>query len=125
MYVIYFILFGIISYKTNLGFEYTNGFELLWGSFVVVAVTWIIDTIIFKLAYDWTGFLSELLEYNVDDRKTTHWKFRALFSIPVLIFSLTPLCSVVMTPLVHSTYIWISGQCNNLLTQITDILSPK
>lgn len=122
MYIIYLLIYGIISFTTSFGFEYTNGFELLWGSCITAAITLIIDKIIFKFAYDWTKFFSNLCEYNTDDRKTTHWKFRVFFSIPVLIFSLTPLCSIVMTPLVHSSFVYVSGLYQNLLRQISDAM---
>lgn len=56
MCLIYFLLYSIISYKTDFGFEYTNGFELLWGSIVAAFITQLIDITIFKISYDWTGF---------------------------------------------------------------------
>lgn len=103
-YIIYFLIYNFISYKTDFGFEYTNGFELLWGSILCAIITGIIGNIIFRLAYDCTGFFDKLCDYNTNERKTKHWKFRMLLSIPLLLFSLTPLCSMAMTPLVHNNY---------------------
>lgn len=122
MYIIYFLLYSIINYYTDLCFEYSDGFELLWGSIVAAFITWVIDIIIFRIAYDWTGVLSKLCDYGVDERKTTHWKCRVFFSILILIFSLTPLCSMIMTPIVHSSFIWVSEYCNDVMKQISDAM---
>lgn len=120
MYLIYFLIYSIISYKTDFGFEYTNGFELLWGSIVAAFITQLIDITIFKISYDWTGFLSKILKYSGNERKTTHWKFRSLFSIPVLIFSLSPLCSMCMTPLIHFSYVWLREYFYETINQISE-----
>lgn len=122
MYIIYFFLYSIINYYTDFGFEYSDGFELLWGSVVVAFIIWVIDIIIFRIAYDWTGVLSKLCDYGTDERKTTHWKFRVVFSIPILIFSLTPFCSMIMTPIVHSSFILVSEYYNNIMKQIEDVI---
>lgn len=122
MYIIYFLLYSIINYYTDLCFEYSDGFELLWGSIVAAFITWVIDIIIFRIAYDWTGVLSRLCDYGADERKSTHWKFRVVFSIPILIFSLSPFCSIIMTPIVHSSFIWVSEYCNDVMKQINDAI---
>lgn len=122
MYIIYMAIYFVVSGATEFGFEYSNGFELLWGTIVTALVTQIIDFFIFKIAYDWTDFLNRLFKYNVDERKTTHWKFRALFSIPVLIFSLSPLCSICMTPLVHTSYIWLREYFYETINRISETI---
>lgn len=123
MYIIYVLIFCVISYKTDFGFKYTNGFELLWGSIVVALITMIIDQMLFMIAFDWTGFLSKLLMFTSYDRKNAHWAFRACLSILVLIFSLTPLCSILITLLVHSSYLWVLNIYYNLLKQSTDAIT--
>ena len=125
MYIVYLLLYILISYKTDFGFKYTNGFELLWGSIIAALITTAMDAIIFRLSYRWTGFLSKLYDYNAHERKTAHWKFRMIFSIPVLLFALSPLCSMCMTPLIHCSYVWLSVQYNNIIKQITAVLIPK
>lgn len=123
MYIIYFLLYSIINYYTDLCFEYSDGFEFLWGSIVAASIVWILDIIIFRIAYDWTGVLSKLCDYGADERKTTHWKFRVVFSIPILIFSLTPFCSMIMTPIIHSSFILVSGYYNDVMKQIEDAIT--
>lgn len=121
-YILYFLIYSLISYLTDLGFSYTNGFEFLWGSIVCALISGIIGNIIFRLSYDITGILSSICSYNYDERKTTHWKFRLIFSLPVFLFSVTPLCPMVMTPIVHITFIFVSEQCNSWVTQFSDKL---
>ena len=118
MYIIYFLLYGIINYMTDFGFSYSDEFELLWGSLIVALILQVVDSIIFRLAYDCTGFLSKLCNYNFDDRKIAHWKFRMFFSIPVLIFSLTPFCSMLMTPIVHGSFLCVLKYYNDIMKQI-------
>ncbi len=122
-YLIYFVIYSLISYKTDLGFEYGNGFELLWGSIVTALISGIIGNLIFRLSYDWTGFLSALLQHSRAERRSVHWLFRLIFSIPVLIFSLSPLCPLLMTPLVHHSFVYVSGCYNRILNQLIEEFS--
>lgn len=125
MYIIYLLIYSVTNYKTNLAFEYANGFEFLWGSIVAALITLIIDILIFKFSYDWTGFLSKLCIFNSDERQKAHWKFRAILSTLVFLFSLTPLCSICMTPIVHTSYIWVSTAYYDIVNQIAKALTSS
>lgn len=116
------LIYYIVSCATEFGFEYSNGFELLWGSIVTAFITQLLDVAIFKISYKQTGFLSKILKYSGNERKTTHWKFRSLFSIPVLIFSLSPLCSMCMTPLIHFSYVWLREYFYETINQISEAI---
>lgn len=118
MYAIYFLLYSLINYMTDFGFSYTNEFEFLLGSLIVAIILQAADLIIFRIAYDCTGFLNKLCNYNSDDRKIAHWKFRMFFSLPVLIFSLTPFCSMLMTPIVHGSFLCVLKYYNDIMKQI-------
>lgn len=116
------LIYYIVSCATEFGFEYSNGFELLWGSIVTAFITQLLDVAIFKISYKQTGFLSKILKYSGDERKTDHWKFRALFSIPVLIFSFSPLCSMCMTPLIHTSYVWLREYFYDTVNRISETI---
>lgn len=117
-YLIYFSLYSFMSYKTNFGFEYSNGFELLWGSLLSAFISGIIANIIFYISYDLTGWLSILCDCTKTERKSLHWKFRLVFSFFVFIFTVTPFCSMIMTPLVNITYTFFLAHYNNLIDDI-------
>ena len=107
-YIIYVLLFTIVNYKTNLGFDYNSGFELLWGSIIATLILKIIGDIIFRISYKMTGDISKTFKHNKENRRSLHWKFRLILSLLVLIFSLTPLCSLIISPLVHNSYEYIT-----------------
>ena len=121
-YIIYFSLYSFISYKTNFGFKYSDSFELLWGSIVAALISGWIANIVFKLSYYLTGRFDVILDFNYDERKSAHWKFRFLFSFLVLIFTFTPFCNKIMTIIVHTSYIYITNFLINNWNQFIDRL---
>ncbi len=121
-YIIYFLIYSFISYKTDYGFEYSTGFEYAWGFLLCSVISTVIDNIIYRLSYSWTGFFSDLCGYTSEERRKTHWKIRSLFAFIVLVITLTPLCSIVLTPVVHSSYILISDYCHTFFNRIINIL---
>lgn len=122
-YLIYFSLYSLISYKTSFGFEYSDYVELICGSIAAALISGLIANIVFKISYNLTGFFSALLDFNSDERRSAHWFFRLLFSIPVLIFTLMPLCSMVITPIAHITSVFVKNYGLNLKDQIIDTLT--
>lgn len=120
LYIFYFTLYSIISHTTDYGFDYNNAFELMWGSALVALISSIIENIIFKISYKLTGSTSILLSHNKEERRVTHWIFRTILASLVLLISITPLCSKILTPLVHSTYEILSSYFHKLLNEISE-----
>lgn len=121
-YIIYMFLYSYVSYKTDFGFEYTNGYELLWGSIVAALISGWFANILFKLCYYLTGRFSMLLDFNSEERRSVHWKFRFFFSFLVLMFTYTPLCNMIMTLIVHASYTYIANFLTNSWNQYIDTL---
>ncbi len=61
----------------------------------------ILDNIFCEIVYRTTGFLSRICGYDGSDRKMVHWFIRVILYIVVYVISITPLCSIILTPVVQ------------------------
>ena len=71
------------------------------GILVTTILMNILDNIFCEIAYRTTGFLSRSCGYNSSDRKMVHWFIRVILYIVVYVISITPLCSIILTPVVQ------------------------
>lgn len=117
-----------LGYKINLEYRYNDGLEFLFGIAVTIILMNILDWLFFVIAYKLTGFFSRSCGYDSSDRKLLHWLIRVILYITVYIISLTPLCSIILTPVVqYFTKVFIEwfNKCttyysNALLNSITN-----
>ena len=95
------LAYAYLGYKINLEYKYNDRLEFLIGILVTTILMNILDNIFCEIAYRTTGFLSRSCGYNSSDRKMVHWFIRVILYIVVYVISITPLCSIILTPVVQ------------------------
>ncbi len=115
-----------LGYKINLSYEYKDGFEFLVGIFVTTVIMNLLDWGAYLIAYSAVGRLSI---HDSAEMKVMHWIIRiGLYGILYLI-SITPLCSIIITPIVKDcTRIvmeWIEGTTNEMSNGILNIVTKQ
>lgn len=95
------IAYAFLGYKINLNYKYNDDMEFLTGILVTTILMNILDWLFFVIAYKLTGFFSRCCGYDSSDRKGVHWLIRVILYIVVYIISITPLCSIILTPVVQ------------------------
>lgn len=82
----------------------------------------ILELIFRQLAYGLTGKMSSDFGYDSTRRKAVHWIIRLLLFITFYILSETPLCSIILTPLVQYCTKEILEWYSNITAEITNTL---
>lgn len=95
------VAYAYLGYKINLEYMYNDGMEFLIGILVTTILMNILDWVFFVIAYNLTGYFSRSCGYDASDRKMVHWLIRVILYIAVYIISVTPLCSILLTPVVQ------------------------
>lgn len=102
MYLIYKIIYHIVSENTDFDYGYANAIEYMVGIILVSAVTCIIDKVLYKISYKATGSLyASGAICGKKEGKDAHWCIRAVLVIFVFLISLTRLPEMIATPIVH------------------------
>lgn len=102
----------------NLGFDYDDVWHFIVCTIATAVILSIVDAIIFKLAFNITGRAKQLLMLHVEESKNVHWFFRALFILVIYIFSLNPVCKIVITPVVNISYDIVEEKYKNAESNI-------
>ena len=94
------IFYAYLGYKINLTYEYRDGFEFLIGIVVVAVIMNILDQLFVIIAYDLTG---RVLHGGCpsSERKIFHWFIRVILCIIVYLISISPMCNILITPIVQ------------------------
>lgn len=92
----------LVSYKMNLSFKYDNSYEFFIGMIVTTVLMNILEFAIFKIAFDRAGRCYG----DSSDKKVCHWLVRVGLIVVVYLISLTPLCDVILTPIVKDCTQW-------------------
>lgn len=93
--------YAYLGYKINLEYKYNDGLEFFIGILVTTVLMNILDNLFYVIAYRATGFFSRSYGYDSLDRKMVLWFVRVILYIVVYIISVTPLCSIILTPVVQ------------------------
>lgn len=120
------ILYAYVGYKINLQYNYTNVCELLVGVAVTTIIMSILEFIFSRIAYKLTGSVSRNCGLDSSERTLIHWTVRILLLVSVYIISITPLCSILITPLVQnctkSILNWYKGFTDDLTNTLINSL---
>lgn len=116
----FFAIYAYLSLIVNLRFDYDDGLHLIVGTIVTTIILNIIDILVFKLAFDIAGSIKHNFYLDGGETKTVHWFFRALFVLIVYLFSLTPVCKVVVTPVVNKAYDYAEAKYKKCETDIVN-----
>lgn len=107
------LAYAYLGYKINLQYKYNSGTEYLVGIIVTIILMNVIEQICFLIAYNLTGMFSNGGLIDRSERKGMHWVIRIILYIIVYIIAITPLCSILITPLVKNctkyAVKWING----------------
>ena len=109
----YYSAFIIINYCTTMPFEFQNGYEQLIGLIISTGFLYVLNQIIFIIAFKITGILSD--NDLSEDNSTTHWVIRCILALFLFGLCSTPLFSFIITPLIPL--------CYNLINSIIDRIS--
>lgn len=117
------VFYFVVSSMINILFEYENGIEYMIGTIIGYFILEVLEVVIRKKAYRMTGQITSDTYCNKFYKSSTHWKFRVLMILGVYAISLTPLCNIAMTNLVHSstqmivdsTNAWIQDFSNDVV----------
>ncbi len=118
----FWTIYAVLSLKINLEFYYDDVWHLIVGTIVTTVILKIIDIIIFKLAFNLAGDIKRSFALDGSETKTAHWFFRALFVCMVYIFSLTPACKIIITPIVNCAYNYAEEKYRMAETNIISVV---
>lgn len=99
---IFYLCYAFVSHQVNLSFKHDNIFELYTGAIVTIILMNILEFMIYKIAFDRTG----RGHYDYSEKKMVHWGIRFALMSLVYIISLTPLCDIMLTPIVKDCTQW-------------------
>ena len=106
------LFYAYLGYIINLTYEYSNDFEFLVGIGVVTVIMNILDQLFVIIAYDLTGRVLHGGSPS-SERKIFHWFIRVILYIIVYLISISPLCNILITPIVHDctqmVLAWLNG----------------
>ena len=118
---VFWTIYAALSLKINLEFYYDDIWHLIIGTIVTTIILKFIDTIIFKCAFSLAGAIKHSMALDSGETKTVHWFLRALFVFMVYIFSLTPACKIIITPIVNCTYNYVEEKYKMAETNIISV----
>lgn len=98
------LFFILIINTINLPFVCRDGFEYLTGTIISSIILMVIDFLIFKIAWKLTQNWIIITKANSNESSHFHWICRCILAIALFGFSFTPLCSLLLTPIVHSVH---------------------
>lgn len=116
------ILYAYLGYKISLEYKHNNIIEFLIGILLTTLIMNILELIFRQLAYGLTGKMSSAFDYDSTRRKAIHWIIRVLLISTVYILSETPLCSIILTPLVQYCTSEFLECFSNITAEITNTL---
>lgn len=118
-----------LGYKITLTYEYEDGFELFVGMIVTDILMNVLGWSFYLIAYKITGAISVIADYDGSKRKVMHWTIRIVLYVIIYLLSMTPLCSMILTPIVHDCtqmiLEWINGKSTEVSERILNILFEK
>ena len=110
-----------VSYQVNLSFKYDNGYEFFIGTIVTTILMNIVDFAIYKIAFDRAGACNR----DSSEKKVAHWGIRFALIVVVYLISITPLCDIILTPIVKDCtelsidmFNWFIADMNKSLTDV-------
>ena len=107
----------------NLSFKYDNSYEFFVGMIVTTVLMNILEFAIYRMAFDRAGRCYG----DSSDKKIYHWFVRVGLILVVYLISLTPLCDVILTPIVKDCTQWSVKMMNwftsNMNKNLSDIFS--
>lgn len=113
----------LVSYKVNLSFKYDNSYEFFVGMIVTTVLMNILEFAIYRMAFDRAGRCYG----DSSDKKVCHWFVRVGLILVVYLISITPLCDVILTPIVKDCTQWSVKMMNwftlNMNKNLSDIFS--
>ena len=123
MYWIYMLIYYILNYNTDFSYSTQNGIEYLIGACLVALLSQLIELIIYRMAYKFTGQLydTEVISGEYEG-KTVHWFVRAFLMMIIFLFSLSPLPEMIINPLTHNVYLYFQEQVHILSNNISQSL---
>ena len=117
------VFYMLVSYKVNLSFKYDNSYEFFVGMIVTTVLMNILEFAIYRIAFDRAGRCYG----DSSDKKIYHWFVRVGLILVVYLISLTPLCDVILTPIVKDCTQWSVKMMNwftsNMNKNLSDIFS--
>lgn len=102
------LLFYSFSYGfsliTSLNFNPTSNLEFFFGTIIAALIFSIIESCFSFISYRCTNFLKVISSASKYEEDCIYWIIRSILTLSLCIFSFTPICPLVMTPIVHFIY---------------------
>lgn len=121
------LAYAYLGCKINLEYKYSDVWEFLCGIIVTTILMNILDYTFYKIAYSITKTFSIICDYDSSDRKLIHWRIRVLLYIIVYIISITPLCSIILTPIIQyltkESMQWFNGRITDFSNALKDSIT--
>lgn len=118
----YYFLTNLIMLHITLPFCWENGFEYLWGCILTSFIMKIVEKIIFKLSYSFTGNIGIIIDAPSDEMRRIHWKIRLILTALLFIITLIPISKILITYIVHFTYQQLTKLFSSFITDISNNL---
>lgn len=126
LYLVYVLFYLVINQITDFSYNYNNGFEYLIGASIVALVMCLIEKLIYKVAYDYTGVLYKISIIDGSyEGKNAHRFIRAILMAIVFLISLTPIPSMLITPISHDIYLFLQEQLTTTSNELTEIFTSN
>ncbi len=100
----YYFMTNLILFHTTLPFSWKNGFEYLWGCILTAFIMKIVESIICKLSYFFTGNVGAIIDATSKEMREIHWKIRFFLTFLFLIITFIPITKMFITSVVYNSY---------------------
>ena len=104
----------------NLPFDYTNGFELLWGNILTSIFLSIINFAFYKIAYFYVGWYAVLTEADYAEKSLIHWFIRFILAISLYALTYVPIISNLLTGIIHASYSFLLNKYHEYIHSILE-----
>lgn len=121
MYLIFFLIYFLLSTFTSFGFTASNGVEYLVGAFTVTIAMAIIEKLVYRSSYTIVGNMySTGVISGSEAGRNAHWFIRMFLWLAVFAISLTPLSDILLSPVIHWIYPALAEKYHAWLQLIID-----
>lgn len=118
----YYFMTNLIMLHITLPFSWDNGFEYLWGCILTSFIMKIIETIIFKLSYRFTGNIGAIIDATSEEMRKIHWRIRFILTLLLLLITIIPISKMFITAIVHTSYQRLTKFLNSSITNFSNNL---
>lgn len=121
--MLFYLAANFIMTFIELPFNYTNGFELLFGYIITSSILSILNYAFYKIAYSCVGWYAAITDANYEEKSCLHWVIRFIFAILLYIFTYIPFISKILTYITHFFYQIVINKYNESMQRIIEIFN--